>query len=390
MTVEERLSDWLERTTPEPPRPVSVADVEVRLVPTRRHWLPVIAAACVALIALGTVLIATRPTVHHAPPAVSTSPTPSTSPTAHPPRGPWNMTVIGGSYTATTHPILFGDGTNLYGWNAGPTPGRDSVERLDPATGQIAARLQFLGEQIAATPVLAGRYLVVPVAARKQVRLVLLDPERLRVEARLPAVRLTAGQPAHIAPEGSSVYLAAGRAMTVFDVGTRRIAHRYQLAAHVDAMAVQGGSLYAATIVGAGGSQLRTYTANTGAMLDPAVMVDGAVTAIVPTHGGLWTAIAFGHSAEVDFNKRFVQPGGGGVEPTVGVSAGVAWLGGTGFVQCADPNTGAVRARARLRANPLEFVSNLVQASGHLFASAALGGELSYHLVELHPPATCR
>ena len=31
MTVDERLADWLERTTPEPPHPIAVADVAARV-----------------------------------------------------------------------------------------------------------------------------------------------------------------------------------------------------------------------------------------------------------------------------------------------------------------------------------------------------------------------
>ena len=97
-----------------------------------------------------------------------------------------------------------------------------------------------------------------------------------------------------------------------------------------------------------------------------------------------------GMDASVNFNGRFVQSGGGGIGPTVGVFGATAWLGGTGNIQCADSDTGRVRARASTtRGQTSEFVTDLVMASGRLFA-VANPETANRYVVELHPPAACR
>ena len=71
-----------------------------------------------------------------------------------------------------------------------------------------------------------------------------------------------------------------------------------------------------------------------------------AISALTATASGLWITESTGNSTTMDFKQRVVVYAGGGVEPTVWVTGATAWLTGIGDIECADANTGVVRAHA--------------------------------------------
>jgi DNA-binding beta-propeller fold protein YncE len=403
VTVDERLADWLERTTPEPPNPIALSDVAMRVPRRRRPWLPLLAAACIVLVAAIAVIVASRSTKHDAaPPAHRT--TTRSSPSPHPkatttrprtqtqalPIRPWGAHVVRAIPTMICPCNVSSDGTSIYATDM--IGGISSVWRINPDTGEPVAQFRTNRWGIAAGPVFADGQLWLALDWRGSVHLQGFDPTTFARRDTLPAMPIGAGGVA-ITASGSHVFLASGHRVAVFDIPTRTIAYTISVPPHpVSAVTARGDRLDVGTAYGAGGGAIYTYDISTRSLIDTKTDT-GPVAAIAVTAGGLWvTTEQSGMEASVNFNGRFVQSGGGGVGPTVGVFGSTAWLGGTGAIQCADADTGAVRARAPTQTRAAsEFVTSLVVASGRVFAEAyATTGSPYVYLVELHPPAACR
>lgn len=402
MSVDERLADWFERTTPEPPRTLAVADVATRVRRRHRSPLPLLAAACVVLIAVITVVVTSRSTKHDsAPPAHRTSQHPKpASPTPHKsktsvrstalPIRPWHAHIVRAIPTMICPCNVSSDGTSIYTTDMiGAT---SSVRRINPDTGEPVAQFRTDRWGIPAGPVFADGQLWLALDSRGSVHLQGFDPTTFARRDTLPAMPMGVGGVA-LAASGSHLFLASGHRVAVFDIPTRTIAYTIPVTPHpVSALTARGDRLYVGTAYGAGGGAIYSYDISTRSLIDTKTDT-GPVAAVAATTGGLWVATRqSGMEASVTFDGRVVQPGGGGVGPTVGVFGSTAWLGGTGVIQCADPDTGAVRARVRTQTRTAsEFVTGLVVASGRVFADAyATTGSPYVYLVELHPPTTCR
>jgi hypothetical protein len=398
MSVDERLADWLEQTTPEPPHPIAVADVAARVQRRRRRWQPLLAAACVLLLAAIALVVATRPTKHDAAPPshrtsehprpTPTSPTPTTSTTSAQapklPIRPWAARI---KSTWRTPGELTSNGTSLYLTTF--TSGHISIYRLDTRSGYALDEYQPRGSVVDEVAFGEGKVWIA-VKAKRSVHVEGLDPITLDSRERLPPVPISAGGFVSLAIAGTRIYLAIDDRVSAFDTVTRSVARVYVVHTphRISGLAVRGDRVYVGTGAGEGSGDLLTYDSSTGDLLNTVPNL-GAISAITATNGGLWVTTSSGMSAEVTFNERFVQPGGGGIEPTVGVFGNTAWLGGTGNIQCADADTGVVRARASTQTREAsEFFTDLVVASGHVFART--GGSGNMYIVELHPPAACR
>ncbi len=282
---------------------------------------------------------------------------------------------------------LISNGTSLYLTTF--TTGHISIYRLDTRSGYAVAEYQPRGSVVGDVAFGDGEVWIA-VKAKRSVHVESLDPTTLNRKERLPNVAVSPGDDVSLSIAGRTIYLASGDHVTTFDTISRSVGRVYvtNTSLRISGLAVRGDRLYVGTGAGEGSGDLLTYDTTTGDLLNTLADL-GAVSAITATNGGLWVTTSSGMSAEVEFNERFVQSGGGGVGPTIGVFGNTAWLGGTGNIQCADADTGVVRARASTDTRQAsEFFTDLVVAAGHVFART--GGSGHMYIVELHPPAVCR
>jgi len=161
---------------------------------------------------------------------------------------------------------------------------------------------------------------------------------------------LTAG------PDGR-VIVAAGDSVAVVDPATRHVVRRIQVAGgQLPVLAVRpdGKRLYAGVNV-SGVFRLQTYELANGALLTTSSMNDGGnVSTIVATAGGVWGItgsgmsdwVFFAPAADLAHAVTVGGGGGGGLAASIAISDGVAWIGGTHRISCAEPSTGHVRASA--------------------------------------------
>ena len=177
-TEERKLGDLLHQITPEPPRRVTVEQVAYRLVseprlgrqtrgrepraPAAAWWpvfsralAPVLAAAAVVVIAGASPGIAVLANSHHTPsssaggasastatssapvsssPSQTSSSTQQTTPTTRIAGGPWGAELIN-HQTFNQDSVVSANGS-LYAFGTG------TLDRIDPATGNIAATAQ--------------------------------------------------------------------------------------------------------------------------------------------------------------------------------------------------------------------------------------------------------
>lgn len=412
MNVEERrLADWLHEVTPEPPHRVTVEQVAQRVAARQRapRWLPAVAAAVVVMIvaALAFALSHTRHTAPPANPATqgSTSSAPSPSPSQRTrapgalPVHPWHARLVGGAaLQADTTAALDG---RLYAVTS-QAVGTSHIVRLDPRTGQELARsTRAVSSQV--RPLLADG-LVWTVSAGGTTVLG-LDPVTLGESTRISVpvtgsadegVALTSGRPV------SAVLLGAGRTVAFVDPG--HVVRRLTVDAPVSGVALSADRtrLYVATSSGAAGA-LETRDPRTGAPL-AAPIANEPMLGLLPTAGGLWDTGAGGHAAGIEFRPRTALSAatrpragtsGGGLDVLPAMSAGVAWLGGSRELGCADPDSGALRADAPVGSSPNGstpgYISGMAALNGKVYAifSGSVHGRDETALIEMTPPHAC-
>lgn len=437
-TEERQLAEMLRRITPEPPRQVTVADIAYRVAseghasgrertprPRRgfsfrsRGWAPALAALSVVAVAGASAAIATVATSHHSPAPVTngtptssasvssspTSPAPSGSVTSVPPGAP--LRVANGMWGAELlnrqsfdQESLTGSGGSLYAF------GNGTLNRIDPASGNIARSVPYSAPVAEQPIVLGGKVWVVSAYDGGEITLRAYDARTLArvASVEVPAIGGVASSAAGVlaAGPGGKLYVAAGDSVAVVDSGTYQVTDRINLTAgraSSVAIAASGGPLYVG-IGSADSFRLLTYDAGTGRIVGSSTMPGGSAGNLVATSGGIWGTTGSGMSEWVWFapgwdlsrSFRVSQGAGGGPASLPNVSGGVVWIGGTHELVCASPATGKVLARTAIPTDHgvVEyFASPTVLGNGHAYAlyqdeHAQLSG-----VAQLTPPAAC-
>jgi len=434
-TEERQLADVLHRTTPEPPRQVTVEQVAYRLVseprlrreprPRRgglvlsRAWAPILAAAAVVVIAGASAGIAVLATSHHhsTPPAVgaptssSLSSAPASSSPSQPPSstepgtpatriagGPWGAELIN-RYAFNQDSLVSSNGS-LY------ADGNGFLNRIDPATGSIVATAQY-NPPLPNPPVIVGNTVwVVWSYGGGNVYLHGYDARTLTLteSVLVPSIGPVGASASNVLTSGPDghLYVAAGLTVVVVDPATGNLIKRIYLTegpATSVAVSPDGSTLYVGTSVGAGPFELVVKNLATGTVVNVSRLQTDSGGDLVATSGGVWgtTGVGmsewtwFAPSGDLTRAVRIGQGAGAGFASVPSYSGGVVWVGGSHTLTCANPADGQILDTATL---PTDH--SVVE----YFGSPALVGSRAYSfyqddasqvsgLVRMTPPAAC-
>jgi hypothetical protein len=406
---ERRLTEWLETSTPQPPR-VLTAEVIMARAPTARpghRWMPMLAAATVAAVVIvGIAIAATRGEKDGAPPAapstsapVSTA-SPSSSPS--PPRTaspgalavhPWHAQRLG------TLQLAADSTTVLDGRLYGAVDREDSARwyRLDPSTGAPLAHADHLYGGL--QPVAAAGLVWIPAAGTREV--LGLDPVTLAVKTTVRVQAKTG-----IATQGADTVVVSDAHRVSF-IRSGTVAHQLTIRHPISsiAMSADGTRLFVGTQQGSipGPGQIETLDPTTGSPLAAPVRGVAMVLGLQATSGGLWYTSIGGMQAAIGFqpyqghealnSESGVGHSGGGTLTFPSISDGVAWLGSTDELGCADPDTGALRAHLPVGSRHglvSAEISGLTVLDGKVFAVYnGINGGPANALIVMRPPAKC-
>jgi hypothetical protein len=404
MTVEQKLADWLEQQTPEPPRPVTVEDLRP---PSRgRVWLPVLAAACVVLIVLVALAIANRTTSDHSAPAVTTSPSPvrttSAAPSASPtrpgrtaptlPSREWNAQAIA-PIALTSTQLAAADGV-VYGVGPGGIVAMTT-------SGRVLASHPVPGELVpSAGPILADGAVWFATSTAHTMTVVGLAERTLDVRAEGTASDATIVTTTTLtAAPGGRLLLAGGHTIAWMNPATGVLEHRLHLGGGTitgAAQAVAGGPVYVTTRPPhSTSSTLRTVDPDNGAVSGATSTPDDNAAVVAASAGGVWLAYGTGHMFYLAFapggDLTRLKPmgfGAGGISASVWIDGSTAWVGGEQLA-CVDTDSGRVRASTAVRYHRYAAaIEGLVKVNGRMYA-VYVGDPAGEYLVELHPPAAC-
>lgn len=439
---EYRLAEVMHRVTPEPPRPVTVEQVAYRLVsdpkfghqsrssrPGReprarrgglsRAWAPVAAAAAVVVIAGASAGIALLASSHHSPPpaaggtrassSVSSTPIsgsaspsqPATSGTAIA-GAPWGAELIN-HQRFVNYALVSGDGS-LY------TYGTGTLDRIDPATGAVAATTRY-NPPLSNPPVVVGNTVwVVWSNSGGNVVLHGYDAQTLAQTASVlvPATGRVSDVADGILASGPNgqLYVAAGVSVVVVNPASGQISrHIYLTAGTASSLAVSpdGGTLYIGIAPKSTSDSLKVLVYNLASSIienESTLDSGGAAGGLVATSGGLWGDTGSGMSEWTWFAPggnlahavRVGGGAGGGLDAVPSYSGGVVWVGGTQSLSCASAASGQVLASARVPADhgDAEFFSSPVVAGGHAYSFFVNpNGSDQDGLAQLTPPDAC-
>ncbi len=384
MTVDEdRLADWLRRTTPEPPRAVRVEDVGERLDLGRpnRLWAPLLAAACVLALAIG-VSVGLR---EHGSDHVTNRPYLQVH--------PWHARALSRVALKSGAPnSLIGHGSSLYGLSS---DGADLL-RLDPVTGAVTSRATSV-IPISGPVYAAGRIWVV---SRLSPDIVLLRAYDLSlsasVERTIPVVKYpdsTANVEIAATADGRSLYLSTGRQIISLDPESDGTRSRIDYPTRIDEFAVSpnGRTIFVlgrdrTTVDAIDATTQRTVGVYSGF---------GTASALVATDEGFFIRARL---RERTFEvARFVQSMAKQVRPhahspfspLTHVSGGVAWSGGGDDLVCADPADGSVRARVALGPRTSIYPIDLNGQLYGIYRREGTDGATTRALIQLTPPKIC-
>ena len=412
-TMQERqLAEMLHRVTPEPPRGLTVEDVAARVAsqagPRQRHarltspsrgwtrkWAPVLAAASVFVVisvSAGAVVgfshhspapvRGSQPTATGSASSSASSPSPgqtSVGPSFAPRSvagGIWGAELINHQKPPFTQDTLAGGAGSLY------TLAPGYLDRINPATGQVVARVPF---QATGTepPVVAGSTVwVVSSYTDTDVVLEGFSGQTLASvgSVRVPVTGQLSGTPAGVITSGpdGDLYVAAGSAVAVVDPGRGVIKRIAVSAGPVSSVAVSpdGTKLYVST----GSFELLTYDVATGANIgsSSAQGIGSFIGNLVATAGGVWGTVGvgmsewtwFAPSANLDQLIRASQAVGAGADSVPTYSGGVVWLGGSRTLECVNPDTGQELASVAIPADGgvLEHFGRVTVTGGGVYA----------------------
>jgi hypothetical protein len=435
-TEERQLADVLHRVTPEPPRRVTVEQVAYRLVseprlrreprPRRRGlvlsraWAPVLAAAAVVVIAGASAGIAVLANSHHTPPppagggptssspsSATASPSPTSSstqqvtPATRIAGGPWGAELIN-HQTFNQDSLVSGNGS-LY------ADGNGFLDRIDPATGIIAARAAY-NPPLPSPPVIVGNTVWVVwsygganVVLHGYDAQTLAQTETIQVPSTGPLNVSTASNVLTSGPDGH-LYVAAGLTVAVVNPAGGAIINRIYLtegAATSVAVSPDGSRLY----VGVGGSNTAPFELVVKSLSSTFVVnvsrLRGSESGgnLVATSGGVWGTTGLGMSEWTWFAPngdltRAVRIGSGagaGFASVPSYSGGVVWVGGSHTLTCANPANGQILDTATLPTDHsvVEYFGSPALVGGRAYSYYQDDASQLSGLARMTPPAAC-
>jgi DNA-binding beta-propeller fold protein YncE len=364
-----------------------------------RRWQVFVALPLTMLLAACTGSSTTAST----PPSDSSHPRVSRTVTAGVPVGPWDARTVGG--VGGRDQPLAGDLDSLYVSHGA------AILRLDPASGDVLSRRTVGRDVVAQAEIVANRLWTVQAAAAGRVIV-----RGLSLDTLTPVASITVHMTARAvpiddlaldaAPHEGRLYLGVENTVAVLDANTHHVVHRFRLSGEPIAdlaVSPDGARLYVTSnIAKSMRSQLAVLNPNTGAATVRPITLDGGTGfgGIAASAGGVWLPtgsgmsdwLAFRRSSELAHPSRPLTHAGGGFVTTSTVTDRVVWVGGTTTLACADPQTGAARATARVPAphDDAANISRITVAGGRLFAYYLADAGPSRLLIVLHPPARCR
>ena len=423
---EQRLTEALHRFTPEPPGPVTVEQIANRMLgaprtgreprPRRgvfsRAWAPAAAAVAVVVVAGAGVGIAALAGSHHSsPPAAagavasstsSTSAAASASPTVAPALagtpiagGPWAAELI--DHQTFTQDSLVSSGSSLYAY------GNGTLDRIDPATGTIAATAPYTAPLPNPPVVIGNTVWVVWSYSGGNVVLHGYDAQTLAQTSSVlvPAIGRVAASASSVLAAGSGghLYVAAGNTVAIVNPSDGQIIQRIFLTAGPAssvAVSPDGSKLY----VGIGSFKLLAYDVSSAIEVMSSTLADtDSGGNLVATSGGVWGTTGTGQSQWTWFAPdgnlaQAVKVGlgaGGGLASYPSYNNGVVWIGGSGNVVCASPSTGQVLAKATVPTDHdvVEYFGSPVVAGDHAYAYYTDNDSNVSGLARMTPPAAC-
>jgi sugar lactone lactonase YvrE len=442
---EQRLADVLHRITPEPPRPVTVEQVAYRLVseprlgrqprgrqapgreprPRRgglglsRAWVPALAAAAVVVIAGASAGIAVLANSHQNSPSpaggapassavssasASASPSPSqtssstqqTTPATRIAGGPWGAELI--NHQTFNQGSLVSANGSLY------TFGTGTLDRIDPATGDIVATAQA-NPPLPNPPVIIGNTVwVLWSYSGGNVVLHAFDARTLAPIKQVLVPAVGAVDPAGgsnvvtSGPDGH-LYVAAGIAVVIVNPENGQVLNRINLTAGTTnsvAISPDGSRIY----VGVGGFRVLVYALPSDTVISSSKLTGtDSGGDLVATSGGVWGTTGTGMSEWTWFAPdgdltRAVRIGagaGGGFASLPSYSDGVVWVGGSHTLSCANPANGHVLRTVTLPTDHsvIEYFSSPVISGGRAYSYYTDDHSQLSGLVRMTPPAAC-
>jgi len=398
---ERQLAEMLHRVTPEPPRGLTTEDVAARVAgqagPRERHarltspsrgwtrkWAPVLAAASVFVVISVSAGAVVGLTSHHSPapvrgsrPAASgsassqvSSPSPgqtSVGPSFAPTSvagGIWGAELINHQKPSFTQDTLAGGADSLY------TLAPGYLDRINPGTGQVVARVPFQAAGAEPPVVVGGTVWVVSSDTDTDVVLEGFSGQTLASvgSVRVPVTGQLSGTPAGVITSGPDghLYVAAGSAVAVVDPGRGVIKTIPVSAGPVSSVAVS--------------FELLTYDVATGANIgsSSAQGIGSFIGNLVATAGGVWGTVGVGMSewtwfapnANLDQLIRASQAVGAGADSVPTYSGGVVWLAGGTTLECVNPDTGQELASVAIPADGgvLQHFGRVTVTGGGVYA----------------------
>jgi hypothetical protein len=309
----------------------------------------------------------------------------------------WGATLI--NRDSFDQGSLVSGGGSLYALNSG------SLDRIDPATGEIARsvlssplpvnRPVVVGNTVWAIWTYSGGEITLRgYNARTLARVASVSVPAIGGVASSAQGVLTAG------PDGK-LYVAAGQAIAVVNPANGDVSNRVMLTAgraSSVAVAPDGNKIYVG-VATAGSFRLLVYDTD-GRVAGSSTMTGGSGGNLVATSGGVWGTAGSGMSEWVWFapggdlgsSSRVTQGTGGGLYSLPSLSGGVVWIGGSHELICASPATGKALARTAVPTDHSVveyFGSPAVLNNRHAYAlyqdqHAQLTG-----VAQLTPPQAC-
>ena len=384
----------------------------------RPRWAPALAAAGVVAVVGASAGIGVALTAHHGTPAPAggyvstanstppstlapTSPVPTTS---HPPEprttvpgGPWNAVVI--NHQTLSSDTLTGQGTFLYAIADG------FLIKVDPGSGDVMQQVSVPYDGPGPNrPVAAGNKIwVIWSSDASGVALHAFNPLTLSPEGN---VTLSGGQVPGTAsgivttgPDGD-MYVAVGGGVQVVDPTSGSVVKRIPVSGAIVSVAVSpdGSKVYAGSL-GNGTFQVATYNAGSGARESVSSTSGSAGGYLVASSGGVWYTTGTEMTQRVwfapvgDVSRARLITGGdnGGPDSAPTYVNGVVWVGGTQQLECLDPATGKVLAKASIPSDGgvPEHFGSLAYAGGHAYATYQDLHSQLVGVAAVTPPSAC-